>query len=99
MSSVMKVDSITKSDGTNGVHIAGHVLQVQQYQAYPTYINIATNSFTATNIAVTITPKFATSKIVLHASWGYWMAADSNNYCIGTIYRGASNLGSEGYSA
>ena len=28
MSSVMKVDSITKSDGTAGVHVAGHVIQV-----------------------------------------------------------------------
>ena len=28
MSSIMKVDTIQKADGTDGVHIAGHVLQV-----------------------------------------------------------------------
>lgn len=81
------------------LHSPGHVLQVQQYQAYPAYMNLSSDSFAATNIAVTITPKFATSKIVLHASWGYWFASDSNNYCIGTFYRGSSNLGTGGYSA
>ena len=80
------------------LHAPGHVIQVQQYQAYPTNINIASDTLTATNMAVTITPKFATSKIVLHASWPYWFTSDSNNYCIGTIYKGSSNLGSGAYN-
>ena len=44
MSSVMKVDSITKSDGTAGVHIAGHVLQVVQGEVL-TQITNSSNSY------------------------------------------------------
>ena len=96
--STLKVDTLQKADGTEFAQ-AGHVVQVQQYQAYPAYMNLSSDSFAATNMTVTITPKFANSKIVLHASWGYWFASDSNNYCIGTFYRGSSNLGTGSYSA
>ena len=96
--STLKVDTLQKADGTEFAQ-AGHVVQVQQYQAYPAYMNLSSDSFAATNMTVTITPKFANSKIVLHASWGYWFASDSNNYCIGTLYRGSSNLGTGSYSA
>ena len=96
--STLKLDTLQKADGTEFAQ-AGHVVQVQQYQAYPAYMNLSSDSFAATNMTVTITPKFANSKIVLHASWGYWFASDSNNYCIGTLYRGSSNLGTGSYSA
>ena len=96
--STFNVDTLQKADGTEFAQ-AGHVVQVQQYQAYPAYMNLSSDSFAATNMTVTITPKFANSKIVLHASWGYWFASDSNNYCIGTFYRGSSNLGTGSYSA
>ena len=98
MSSVMKVDSITKSDGTAGVHIAGHVVQTVEYKAYPGNIDVNSNTFTASNMQVDITPKYSNSKIVLRASWGYWFTADSNNYQIATIYKNGSNLGIGSYS-
>ena len=98
MSSVMKVDSITKSDGTAGVHIAGHVIQTVEYKAMPTYIEVSSNTFTASNMQVDITPKYNDSKIILRASWSYWLASDSNNYQIATIYKNGSNLGIGSYS-
>ena len=99
MSSIMKVDSITKSDGTAGVHIAGHVIQTVEYKAYPSNIQVSSNTLTASNMQVDITPKFSTSKIILRASWSYWIATDSNNYQIATIYKNGSNLGTGSYSA
>ena len=45
-----------------------------------------------------ITPKYNNSKIILRASWGYWMATDTNNYQIATIYRDSSNLGTGSYN-
>tara|TARA_B100000579_G_scaffold248829_1_gene204447 strand:- start:243 stop:734 length:492 start_codon:yes stop_codon:yes gene_type:complete len=98
MSSVMKVDSITKSDGTAGVHITGHVVQTVEYKAYPSYIEANTNSFTASSMQVDITPKYNNSKIILRASWSYWFASDSNNYQIATIYRNGNNLGTGSYN-
>ena len=59
MSSVMKVDSITKSDGTAGVHIAGHVVQVA-YNNPDTYqgfrYNSSSTSFGDTGLVIQITP-------------------------------------------
>ena len=98
MSSTLYVDKVVEKTSAAGVHIPGHVIQVQQYQAGGSTLEVSTNNFTATSMTVTITPKFTTSKIILHASWPYWFAADSNNYCIGTIYRGSSNLGIGGYN-
>ena len=98
MSSVMKVDSITKSDGTAGVHITGHVVQTVEYKAMPTYIEVSSNTFTASSMQADIAPKYNNSKIILRASWSYWMATDSNNYQIATIYRNGSNLGTGGYN-
>ncbi len=96
--STLKVDSITKSDGSDGVHIAGHVVQTVEYKAMPGYIEVSANSFTASSMQVDISPKYNNSKIILRASWSYWMASDSNNYQIATIYRNGSNLGTGGYN-
>lgn len=86
---------------TGAVTGAGNVLQVQEYQAHAAYMEISTDTFTATNMTVTITPKFTTSKIILHGSWGYWLTTDSNNYCVATIYKGSTNLaaGAGSYNA
>ena len=51
--STLKVDTLQKADGTEFAQ-AGHVVQVQQYQAYPAYMNLSSDSFAATNMTVTI---------------------------------------------
>jgi len=68
MSSVMKVDSITKSDGTAGVHIAGHIIQHQySYYAYSGTSNeteTSSTAWTASGFNVTITPSSTSSRII-----------------------------------
>jgi hypothetical protein len=94
----MRVDNITEKTSGHGVHITGHVVQTVEYKAYPSDITVSSNTFTASSMQVDIAPKYANSKIVLRASWGYWFTADSNNYQISTIYRNGSNLGIGSYS-
>ena len=64
MSSVMKVDSITKSDGTAGVHIAGHILQVKKSTS-TTSIQATSSTFVDSGHSLVIIPHFATSEILL----------------------------------
>ena len=71
MSSELRVDKIVPVDGvpTGG---GGGIVQVKQIQ-HSTSVNYGTNSFTSgvnadnstANFSITITPKFATSKILL----------------------------------
>ena len=98
MASVLKVDQLQGVSTAANVHIPGHVVQTVEYKAYPSYIEVTANSFVASDMQVDITPKYNNSKIILRASWGYWMATDSNNYQIATIYRNGSNLGTGSYS-
>tara|TARA_B100001778_G_scaffold312794_1_gene296760 strand:- start:3440 stop:3949 length:510 start_codon:yes stop_codon:yes gene_type:complete len=104
MASILKVDTVQGATTATTVampsntHIPGHVVQTVEYKAMPTYIEVSSNTFTASNMQVDITPKYNNSKIILRASWSYWLAADSNNYQISTIYRNGSNLGTGSYS-
>ena len=97
--STLSVDNIIEKTSGAGVKIPGHVVQTVEYNAYPSYIEVSSNNFTASNMQVDITPKFNNSKIILRASWGYWMSSDTNNYQIATIYRDGSNLGTGSYNA
>jgi hypothetical protein len=98
MGSTLSVDNIIEKTSGAGVKIPGHVIQTVEYKAYPSYIEVTANSFVASSMQVDITPKYNNSKIILRASWSYWMASDSNNYQIATIYRNGSNLGTGGYN-
>ena len=104
MASILKVDTVQGATTATTVampsntHIPGHVVQTVEYKAMPTYIEVSSNTFTASNMQVDITPKYNNSKIILRASWSYWLASDSNNYQISTIYRNGSNLGTGSYS-
>ena len=63
MSSTLFVDAI-EPNLSSGVHIAGHVIQVVN-QRHTTYSSTNSNTYSNTGIQVSITPKFATSKILI----------------------------------
>lgn len=65
---------------------------IQTVQAYVTTVS-STNQFppVATNLSLTITPKFSTSQIFLIASGNAGMTSGSNNGYL-SIYRNATNL-------
>jgi len=83
-------------DGTSGITFpnstvqvsAGQVLQVVS-NTYTTIVTTTSTSPVTTNLAVSITPKFSTSKIFAIANLGGTGVAD-NSVCIFYIYRGAT---------
>jgi len=85
----LKVNSITGST-SSGVHIPGHVIQLVTHKN--SAVNSTTsNSFVATNSAVTITPTLATSKIYIQANAPLY-GNNNNAHTYTTIYRGSTNL-------
>ena len=87
-------------DGTNGLTFnnattqasAGSVLQVvNATYSNASWTTTTSTSFVSTPLTATITPKFATSKILIIASYSLSPAVGNSNYS--TIYRNSTNLG------
>jgi len=77
---------------TTGNPQSGGVVQVVQATSN-TYGSTTSTSFTATNVTVSITPKFSTSKILVFANLnGIYNSNQANNGLGMAIYRGATNL-------
>jgi len=68
---------------------AGNVLQVVNSKTAPTQASTASTTFVTTGFSLSITPKFATSKIYLSFSINTYVSAAVGRY---TIYRGATDL-------
>lgn len=66
MVSQIKVDKILESSSSAGVHIPGHVIQVVTGTANDD-TNISNTSYVDTGLSVSITPKYASSKILIIA--------------------------------
>jgi len=94
MASELRVDKIIPTTGvpTNGT---GGIVQTVYYQAKSAATaSTSTSNWQQTAVAVTITPKFTTSKILIHCNFFYWFgSATDANYCVATIYRNSTNLG------
>jgi len=95
MSSVMKVDSITKSDGTDGVHIAGHVIQTvtKSFTDITTITTYGSTYTDITNTNITITPKYNNSKILIMPNIVFYLNI-SGTYVYGgfRLLRGSSTV-------
>lgn len=107
MASIIRLDTIQNPTGTtaatistNGyMSIPGSVVQTV-HSASTTATSVATTSYTqvgGSNLTVTITPKFANSKILIMANVGYYSPSGINGYM--AIFRGggAVNLAEHGY--
>jgi len=87
--STLRVNNMTNVGGTGPTYAPGHVIQTQSLTVRLTSTSTST-SFAATPLTLAITPKSATSKILVTIS-GTMQVANSGNAGIGTIYRGASS--------
>jgi len=96
------IGSVSASSVTTGTlpaaqAVSGSIIQVAQYLNY-TYASTTNSSFTATGYAVTITPKSASSTMLITCSISASQSA-SNGGGYFTIYKNGSNLaGANGYS-
>ena len=92
-SNTINVASGHKISGAAGSIVApGQVIQVVGHNDIITATNTNSTSFIATTLAATITPKFATSKILVTATFSATQDGGSNHQAQVTIYRGATNL-------
>jgi hypothetical protein len=96
---ISSVSATTVSSGTlpAAQAVSGSIIQVAQYLNY-TYASTTNSSFTATGYAVTITPKSASSTMLIRcAISGSQSASNGGGYF--TVYKNGSNLaGSNGYA-
>lgn len=89
--SILKVDTINEKTTGNGVHIPGHVLQVVN-GLLTTGVNNTSASYVDSGITATITPKFASSKILVICNV---MSVENNTASEGThvkLVRGSTDL-------
>ena len=92
MASELRVDKIIPTSGvaTNG---SGGLVQTRFTQFRRSSASTTSTSFVDTSIHCSITPKFATSKIIISINSYYWFqSASESDYCIATIYRDSTNL-------
>jgi len=93
MTSIIKVDQIEKTDGSSFGF--GKVLQVVQ-QTYDAQISTTSTSYVTSNLAATITPTSANSKILINVSVGVYNPA--GQYIRATVYRGSTELANDAKS-
>ena len=79
MTSTLYVDSLIEKTSGNGVHIPGHVIQVINATT-STSVSTTTTSFSDTSLTATITPKYASSQILILVSQnlGFSTSPDTN---------------------
>lgn len=82
--SSLNVDTINEKTTGHGVRIPGHVVQVQHQQFTTDDIAQTTSDYPqASGVKLSITPKFATSKIMIIANIDTWLDSGSNINQIG----------------
>ena len=92
-------------DGTAGITFpnstvqasAGKVLQVVS-ATFATATTTTSTSYQASGLTASITPKFSTSKILISASVPYDTYGGTSNQASLTLYRGATDLITNGFS-
>jgi len=83
MTSIIKVDQIQNAAGGTptaadlGLNVSGSVLQVG-YGRTTAYTLHSSSSYTASNLSVTFTPKFANSKLIFDVSGSFWSSTNSH---------------------
>ena len=97
MASILKVDKIQLPDGSAptasdlGVDVSGSVVQVKE-QIIDSGFQTTSSSFVATGVSISITPKYANSKIIFMADPQISIYPASSSIYV-TVYRDGVNLG------
>ena len=93
MSSTLYVDSLIEKTSGNGVHIPGHVVQVVTFEHTGGEQGITSTSDVATAYTLTISPKFASSKIVIMTSFDVRKnTGTTNDGAIISLYRNGTKI-------
>lgn len=94
--STLRVNNMTNVGGTGPTYAPGHVIQAVS-TTVSTQFSLSSSAWVdVTNFFATITPKYASSKILIIASVPMETSA-SDSIVSGTIVRGTTNLGNGNY--
>ena len=97
MSSILKVDSIVKSDGTDSVHIPGHVVQYATTISTGVLDTQSSSYIDLPGMTITFTPKFATSHLFITVTNHIFKQQSSGWQAAGVqVYRDGSSVMNEG---
>lgn len=89
--STMRVDNITEKTSGHGVHIPGNIIQTQI--GYVTAWTTTTSyALVSTGLAVTITPKFNNSKVLVTIALNGVYTQEAAHYVRIHLYKASSNL-------
>ena len=98
MTGILKVDTIQKNNGATptaadlGLNISGSVLQVVQ-GTNTAWSTTSSQSLVATGLFVNITPKFASSTILINISInGLWNGGSTSNTIYFDLYKNGSSI-------
>lgn len=89
--STLRVNNVTNVAGSSAPYIPGTVLQTVQ-GTYETQFSTTSTTPVASGLSVTITPKFATSKLLVTVG-AFLYQNSAGKYARGTIFRNSINLG------
>ena len=90
------INSGDKISGAAGSIVAtDSIIQVQSVNPTVASLQLTSTSFVTTQIAVDITPKFSTSKILISSSFNAYKS--TTNHIHFTIYKDSTNLGQSTY--
>ena len=93
MASILKVDQLQGVSTAANVHIPGHVIQVLSTTKLDDHFQAAVTSFVdVTGVTLTITPKSATSKILVTVS-GVFSHSTSSRLSLFNLVRDSTTLG------
>ena len=89
--STLYVDNLAEKSSNHGVHIPGHFIQTQI--AYITAWTTSTSyALVSTGLAVTITPKFNNSKVLVTVTLNGVYTQEAAHYVRFHLYKASSNL-------
>jgi hypothetical protein len=92
--STLKVDSLVEKTSGNGVHIAGHVIQVVRNSFTAAHNTTTSTSYVSMGspFNLAITPKFSNSIILIDVMLNPYVAGNSNSGSF-NIHNGSGQLG------
>ena len=89
--STLSVNNIIEKTSGHGVHIAGNIMQTQI--SYRTgWLTTTSYALVASGLAVTITPKFNTSKVLVTVTLNGIYTQEAAHYVRFHLYKGSTDL-------
>ena len=93
MASIINVDQIDEATSGSGVHIPGHVVQIQSSVSTAASTISSTSYADIPSMTATITPTSTSSKILIQVSFGVLSGNNTGTGCLMKLLRDSTEIG------